>query len=232
MQGGFETGSVGRLTIILGWSFAALALLSMVIHIWSKRIRGSVDGFDDILLYLSFLVSLALMSLTTWAVVIEGQGRHQSTESQSQIELVAKSLLINEILWSIVNTTLRVAAILFIRKIFSNLSTTTTILLVTSVAYLIAVLSASLAICQPIRASWDPVVTGRCGNQRVAYLCVEVTSLILDLAIIIAPLPSLMQLNTPLRTRLTLCAILSVGSVQCIDHNNSTHRGLGPSDQY
>ncbi len=45
---------------------------------------------EDIFLYLSFLLSLALMSLTTWAVVVEGQGRHQSAESRSQFDLVAK----------------------------------------------------------------------------------------------------------------------------------------------
>lgn len=91
MQDTPETIAVGRLTIALGWVLTALALLSLTLHTWSKKVGGlSINCFDDILVYLSFLISLALMSLTTWAVVVEGQGRHQSAESRSQIELIAK----------------------------------------------------------------------------------------------------------------------------------------------
>lgn len=86
----FETTVVGWLTIILGWVLTALALLSVVIYIWSKGVNGTPHRLDDILLYLSFIISLVLMSLTTWAVVVEGQGRHQSAESRSQFDLVAK----------------------------------------------------------------------------------------------------------------------------------------------
>ncbi|KAI0424954.1 hypothetical protein F5Y09DRAFT_322911 [Xylaria sp. FL1042] len=208
MQGAFETTAVGILTIVLGWVLTALALLSLILYIWSKR--GLSISFDDILLYLSFLISLALMSLTTWAVVVEGQGQHQSAESRSQIELVAKSLLVNEILWSIVNTFLRIAPILFVRKISgTRIQIATIILLVVSVAYFIVVVAISLAICQPIRAGWNPTVMGKCGNEVIAYLCLEVISLVLDLAIV----PTLMGLQMSLSKRWGLCGFLSLGSV-------------------
>ncbi|KAI0459328.1 hypothetical protein F5B21DRAFT_456302 [Xylaria acuta] len=212
-----ETTGVGWLTIILGWVLTALALLSVMLYIWSKSVnRIPPHRLDDILLYLSFVLSLALMSLTTWAVVVEGQGLHQSAESRSQFELVAKSLLINEILWGIVNTFLRIGAIIFIRKLFSvirSMSVVTMILLVVSVAYAIAVIATSLAVCQPISASWDQTVLGRCGNQVVAYLCLEIISAVLDLAIIIAPLPPLMKLILPLSKKLWIGVLFSLGSV-------------------
>ncbi|TRX97641.1 hypothetical protein FHL15_001396 [Xylaria flabelliformis] len=185
MRGAFETTGVGWLTIILGWVLTALALLSLILYIWSRGVdRTPPHHLDDILLYLSFLLSLALMSVTTWAVVVEGQGRHQSDESRSQFELVAKSLLINEVLWGVVNTFLRIGAILFLRKVFKatqHLNYITTILLVASAAYAIAVIATSLAICQPISASWDQTVSGRCGNEIQAYLSLEIISAILDL---------------------------------------------------
>ncbi|KAI1756480.1 hypothetical protein F4782DRAFT_482693 [Xylaria castorea] len=217
MRGTFETTGVGWLTIILGWVLTALALLSVILYIWSKSVkRQPLCLFDDFLLYYSFLQSLALMSVTTWAVVVEGQGQHQSAESRSQFELVAKSLLINEILWGVVNTFLRIGAILFIRRIFSqhnSLKSVTTILLVASIAYAIAVIVTSLAICQPINASWDRTVVGRCGNEVVAYLSLEIISAILDLVILIAPLPPLMQLRMPLCRKWPVCVLFSLGSV-------------------
>ncbi|KAI0183083.1 hypothetical protein EV127DRAFT_447991 [Xylaria flabelliformis] len=216
MHGAFETTSVGWLTIILGWVLTALALLSVILYIWSRGVdRTPPHHLDDILLYLSFLLSLALMSVTTWAVVVEGQGRHQSDESRSQFELAAKSLLINELLWGVVNTFLRIGAILFLRIFTANkhFNHTTIILLVASAAYAVAVIATSLAICQPISASWDQTVLGRCGNEIQAYLSLEIISAILDLVIVVAPLPTVMRIHLPLNRRLKLSVLLSLGSV-------------------
>ncbi|GAW11911.1 hypothetical protein ANO14919_012640 [Xylariales sp. No.14919] len=154
------------------------------------------------------------MSLTTWAAVVEGQGRHQSAQSHSQFGLVVKSLLVNEILWGIVNTFLRIGAVLFIRKVFVQkiyspwTNAVTIVLLVVSVAYAIAIIATSLAICQPISA-----VMGGCGNGVAVYLGLEVISAILDLAIVITPLPRLMRLKVPLSTRWQICVLFSLGSV-------------------
>ncbi|KAI0863360.1 hypothetical protein F4860DRAFT_469656 [Xylaria cubensis] len=218
MRGAFETTGVGWLTIILGWVLTALALLSVILYIWSRGVdRTPPHHLDDILLYLSFLLSLALMSVTTWAVVVEGQGRHQSDESRSQFELVAKSLLINELLWGVVNTFLRIGAILVLRRVFKaavkHLNHTTIILLVASAAYAVAVIATSLAICQPISASWDQTVLGRCGNEIQAYLSLEIISAILDLLIVVAPLPTLMRLHMSLGRKWLTGVLLSLGSV-------------------
>ncbi|KAI0117884.1 hypothetical protein GGR51DRAFT_270179 [Nemania sp. FL0031] len=205
MHGTFETTTVGWLTIILGWILTTLALVSVILYIWSRgHLKVSVD---DILLYLSFLISLVLMSVTTWAVVVQGQGQHESSESRSQFELVAKSLLINEILWGIVNTFMRVGAILFTRRACSAkdlggaFNEVTIALLVASVTYAVAVLATSLAICQPISAGWDQTVKGRCGNEVVAYLWLEIVAAVLDVAILIAPLYRVIQLKLSLRKR-------------------------------
>ncbi|KAI1110700.1 hypothetical protein F5Y14DRAFT_428075 [Nemania sp. NC0429] len=222
MHGPFDTTSIGQLTIILGWVLTALALLSVILYMWSKTVRDMsvIESFDDILLYLSFILALALMCLTTWAVLVEGQGRHQSAESRSQIERIAKSLLINEILWSIVNTFLRIAAIRFIRKLCAiskdsliSFHGLTIILLVVSIAYLVVVVAISLAICQPISKGWDPTVKGTCGNEILAYICLELISLVIDLAIVIAPLPVIMKLHMSLVRRLGVSILLSLGSV-------------------
>ncbi|KAI0194561.1 hypothetical protein F4808DRAFT_337282 [Astrocystis sublimbata] len=217
MHEAFETTTIGWLTIILGWILTTLALLSIVVYIWSKRVRGvSMCSLDDILLYLSLLLSLALMSLTTWAVVVEGQGRHQSAESHSQYELVARSLLVNEVIWSVVNTLLRTGAISVIRritgkhKIFHAISN---VLLVMTAAYAIAAIVTSLVICQPINASWDQTVLGRCGDEVLAYICLESIGAALDLAIVVAPLPSLMRMQVTRRKKLAVCFLLSLGSV-------------------
>ncbi|KAI3317552.1 hypothetical protein HD806DRAFT_514370 [Xylariaceae sp. AK1471] len=221
MRVAFETTIIGWLTIIIGWVLTTLALLSVLVYIWSRRVTGTLlYCLEDILLYISFLLSLALMSLTTWAVVVEGQGQHQPAESRSNLELIAKSLLINEVLWGIVNTFLRIGAILFIRRIFcvdksfNNIFNAVTImLLAVSVAHEIAGIATSLAICQPISTSWDSTVMGTCGNEVAAYLYLEILAAIIDLAITVAPLPMLVQLSISMKTKWKLGVLFSLGSV-------------------
>ncbi|KAI0392496.1 hypothetical protein F5Y17DRAFT_436238 [Xylariaceae sp. FL0594] len=232
----FETTTVGWLTIIVGWILTVLALIAVALYIWSKYAnRRSFRGADDILLYLSLFLSLALMAVTTWAVVVEGQGKHQPAESRSQFELVAKSLLVNEVLWGIVNTLMRIGAILFIRRVFIPrmrdtpdvhwysyklsdfdrvMDVGTRVLMSLSIAYGVGVFVTSLAICQPISASWDPTTpAGSCGNEIVAYLSLEIIAAILDLAITIAPLPRIARLKIPSQKRLTVLFLFSLGSV-------------------
>jgi hypothetical protein len=91
MSFAFETTTVGWLTIVIGWVLTVLALISVALYIWSKTvIMRPFWDVDDVLLYLSLFLSVVLMAVTTWAVVAEGQGRHQPAESRSQFELVAK----------------------------------------------------------------------------------------------------------------------------------------------
>ncbi|KAI1817086.1 hypothetical protein GGS20DRAFT_98066 [Poronia punctata] len=210
----FDTTTVGWLTLIVGWILTALALASVAVFICVKP--GS-HRVDDFMLYVSILLSLVLMVVTTWAVVAEGQGRHQPEQPRSHFELVAKSLLVNEILWGLVNSILRVGAILFIRKVFGpgrGMRPATTTLLVVSAAYGIAVVIIPLVICRPINAGWDlDIPGGRCGNEVVAYLSLEVLAALLDLAITVAPLPPLLKLKLPSRRKLPIIVLFSLGSI-------------------
>ncbi|KAI0908223.1 hypothetical protein F4824DRAFT_464514 [Ustulina deusta] len=83
-------------------------------------------------------------------------------------------------------------------------------------AYAIAVIATSLAICQPLSAGWDRTVMGSCGNEVVAYLCLEIISAVLDLAIVIAPLPPVMRLSMSRNRKWSICVLFSLGSVVLI----------------
>ncbi|KAK0631125.1 hypothetical protein B0T17DRAFT_241109 [Bombardia bombarda] len=211
--------SVGSSTIIAGWVLTAITLLCVSAHLFTRLSRSIKSSIDDYLLYISFILSLALMAFTTYSVAIQGQGRHLADESRSQIEGAAESLLVNEILWSLVNTFMRLAAISFLSRIFAGGITRSWPWLVwllscTSVAYGITVIVVALAICRPIRASWDATVAGgQCGNEVMAYLILEVVALVIDFVIIVAPLGTLNRLKLPVRKRLALLGLFSFGSL-------------------
>lgn len=82
-----------------------------------------------------------------------------------------------------------------------------------SIAYGVVVIVTPLAICAPIRASWDRSISGRCGNQKAAFLGLEIGGLLLDLAITVWPLPKIYNLQISLGKRVGLLFVFSLGSL-------------------
>lgn len=60
-----------------------------------------------------------------------------------------------------------------------------------------------LLLCSPIRKNWDLTVEGKCGDQIAAYMAISVISLIVDVAMLIMPLPVIFttMMKEPLRVR-------------------------------
>ncbi|KAI0164166.1 hypothetical protein GGR57DRAFT_452614 [Xylariaceae sp. FL1272] len=215
MQGdgvSLDRTTIASTTLILGWVLTILAALSVLGLVLSCRARKSSQHYDDIFLYLSLVLSVVLMSLTSWAIVTQGQGQHEITESHSQLERVARSLLVNEIFWGVVNTLLRIYAILFLRRVFLMRVITTGLLLVSGL-YVFVTITLALAICRPIATSWDQSIPGRCGNQKMAYLSVEIVAAIIDIAILIVPFPALVRLEIRRKSKLKIIALFSLGAV-------------------
>jgi hypothetical protein len=86
--------NIARTTLICSWLFAALATMSIIIQVLSIHARKARIGIDDYLLFTAYLVSVLLVGQTTWAVVDEGQGMHESDLSHhNQFGIVAKVCL-------------------------------------------------------------------------------------------------------------------------------------------
>jgi hypothetical protein len=68
-------------------------------------------------------------------------------------------------------------------------------------------------ICRPIAAQWDPDVKGKCGNQIVSFVTIEVTGMALDIAILVSPLPGMRYLRVEKWEKLKIVFILDVGAV-------------------
>lgn len=87
---------IGRATLICGWLFGILSLISVSLCFWARRQHmqhcGEHNplGVDNYLLVVATIVSFALLVQITWAVVDEGQGQHIRDESPTEITMVIK----------------------------------------------------------------------------------------------------------------------------------------------
>ena len=89
LQYGLDSG-IGRATLICGWLFGVLTLVCICLVMWVRMHHGL--KLDDCMLVAATIISFALLSQTTWAIVDEGQGQHVENESQNQVQIVVKVL--------------------------------------------------------------------------------------------------------------------------------------------
>ncbi|KAK8092274.1 uncharacterized protein PG998_015106 [Apiospora kogelbergensis] len=161
-----------------------------------------------------------MVSQILWAVTNENEGQHVQDVATSGIDVVAKSLLLSEILWSLVATLIRTAALIMVRRVFCPLGSerrrcAMNTLIGLTLLHGVSTLVVSLRICQPIRASWDHSA-GHCGNQIEAYILFEVLGLVLDLFLAGLPLYWIFQLQMVIHRKLIPSMVLSVGSLVII----------------
>lgn len=85
--------SLALCTLIVNWTLTLLAFIAVVVvycHRLAARGLYILVRPDDILLLASFIVGIALVSVSTWAILDEGQAEHQENVSGSQLERAAK----------------------------------------------------------------------------------------------------------------------------------------------
>ncbi len=87
------------------------------------------------------------------------------------------------------------------------------VLIALSAAYLVAILTTFAAICIPFEANWGHVPGGHCGNEFLPYVLSGVFNLLLDISIIILPMPQLWALQLPVSKKVALSAVFGTGIV-------------------
>ena len=121
----------------------------------------------------------------------------------------------NEILWTLVNGLMRLAAITTIlalnRRINEWVRYSSLGLSVVVGLHSLATVLTTLLICRPVAAAWDSDVSGECGDQVVAYVVLESVGALIDLIILILPIPGIWTVRLPWQQRLGISILLSVG---------------------
>ncbi|KAK9426022.1 hypothetical protein SUNI508_12646 [Seiridium unicorne] len=215
----FTDPSIASSTLVCIYIFTAVAILFMILQLKVCFESGNFMSPENILTFFAFIVSLALVSQITWAVIDEHQGQHMSEVPKIEFEVIAKSMLLNEALWAFVNTCVRISALIFLRRIFGVIDSARriiTCLMFFSVMYGLAALLIPLLICRPIQASWDNKIAGVCGDQPAAFVAVEVSGLIIDILISILPARCILGLNLSTPKKLQILAVFTAGSLVTI----------------
>lgn len=83
--------SLALCTLVVNWTLTLFALLAVLVNCWHRfAVLSRRIDLDDVLILMSFLIGTVLVSISTWAIIDEGQGKHQQDLPASQLEKAAK----------------------------------------------------------------------------------------------------------------------------------------------
>ena len=86
-------------------------------------------------------------------------------------------------------------------------------MLALSILYGLVVILEVFLICRPLAVDWNPHVDGKCADQIVSYLVLEILGLLIDFSILVTPLPLILRLHINWRKKILIAAILSMGAL-------------------
>lgn len=84
-------------------------------------------------------------------------------------------------------------------------------LLTLSVLYGLVIILEIFLICRPMAVDWNASINGKCGNQIVSYVVLEILGLLLDFIIIMIPIPIIWSLRMNRAKRFGISISLSIG---------------------
>ena len=82
------------------------------------------------------------------------------------------------------------------------------------IAYWFSTVVRMFFLCSPFAYTWDKTVAnGSCVNLPAAYLSVSIINLILDVMVIILPMPMLWRLQMPTSKKVVISGVFGIGGV-------------------
>lgn len=118
------------------------------------------------------------------------------------------------IVWMAAAVSVRVSIILFCVQIFPvrRFKIICWILVAVNIAGLVSVVLGLCLICKPIHYAFDKTIPGgHCGNLTAFGLYPAILSLILDLMIVVLPLPILWKLQMQTKRKIELSVVFGMG---------------------
>ncbi|PGH15341.1 hypothetical protein AJ79_02507 [Helicocarpus griseus UAMH5409] len=199
--------------------FMPLAVIAVLIRIWTRFAITRAGGLDDYLMVFAVLCSVVITGLTV-TMLHYGLAKHMwdvpITDFSPHFLLLN---LLSAMLYCAGIGATKVSCLLLYLRIFPTKKFQIAVWAIIAVAasYSIASVFANLFSCSPVAKSWDvSILRGHCMDRPRFYFANAALGIITDFATVLAPMPLIRGLQLPLRQKVMLAGILVMGGCVCI----------------
>lgn len=85
--------------------------------------------------------------------------------------------------------------------------------MIATALFLILVLIETFALCRPLQFIWDKTIDGECSGEDSVYLIVGIVNTVIDVCILMLPMPMVFRLQMTLTRRMSVAAMFSFGAL-------------------
>ncbi|KAI1816159.1 hypothetical protein GGS20DRAFT_263282 [Poronia punctata] len=183
-----------------------LSVISILLRLWARSLlRPQLVvrrrfWWDDWIAIISFPFVVGQLILAFVAVHL-GLGRHVWNVPADNLTLIFKLIYYAYIVYGFALSATKASALLFYRRIFASEASpswfnyTLWITHVLNIMWLVAYTGVVIFQCTPVARFWDPSLVGTCVQQSGIYIGSAVPSVVIDLIILLIPLPLLWKLQ-------------------------------------
>lgn len=144
-----------------------------------------------------------------------GMGKHIEVVPPENLTPFLKLLWVEYYIFDAGTSIAKGSALLFYARVFNNTKSRFKYALWTvhalNAAWLVGIIFAVIFECTPIQKAWDPTIPGRCDNEDALWLGSGIPSLLIDVLILLLPLPMLWRLQMKLSRKLLLVGVFACG---------------------
>ncbi|KAH8901503.1 integral membrane protein, partial [Thozetella sp. PMI_491] len=199
-----------RLTAILCTAFIVPVILLRFYSRWTVTKRL---GWDDYTTLISLSAHLAVSGASM------GFGMHYWNIEPENGTILLQLFWVVQMLYIVITVTTKLAILFMLGRIFSTPGFELAVKILTAVLVLhgIAFVLVDALQCIPVYSIWDRYVSERhCLNITAAGYALAAASIAEDIAILLLPVPWVMQLNISTRKRVLIGSIFGIGSFACV----------------
>ncbi|KAJ0124662.1 integral membrane protein [Diaporthe amygdali] len=167
-------------------------LMQWHLSTWGRLLCSHCNGFQ--VSFFGFVVALFLVS---------------------HVARLTQSFLVIQALYALSMCTVKWSMLFMLKRIFSvkPFEIVTWVIISLQAGWLVMTVLIGFLICRPVQKNWDPTAEGTCGNQIAGYTAVSVVNVIVDVLMLLLPLPMVYKLQTRPGYKVGLFAIFSIGLV-------------------
>lgn len=168
--------------------------------------------WDDWMIIFSMIWNLLVVGFI-FAMLACGMGIHASEVPLENIVLMAKFLVVAEILYVFNLVWTKFSFLFFYYRIFHlpYFKTWTYIIGIFVVAWVITITFLFIFICVPVEKLWYPDTPGHCIDQVGTWIANAVSTIVSDFAILILPLPQVWKLQLKWKEKLAVTGAFLLG---------------------
>ncbi|KZZ87553.1 hypothetical protein AAL_08359 [Moelleriella libera RCEF 2490] len=203
--------------IVLG-AVASMAVIARLM----QRIASRTLGLDDYIIVPTAAVFIAWTSTAAWFILNSGIGKPLGEVTYGEFIISYKGIFVAAWMYPIMSALIRTSILLFYQRLFAKanqwISVAIWTLLGLQLAYVITFEIIPGFACSPIQDGWEPIrrLTSCTDFYIDGTIALYGVSLAFDIIILILPLRPIWNLQISTKKKLSISAILLLGSCACI----------------